>query len=53
MTDHSTPTAAAATPVKRSGLLLAWLAEGLVRVDGNRALVAGASASGVLLSPGV
>lgn len=32
---------------------LAWLAEGRVRIDGNRALVAGASATGVLLSPGV
>ncbi len=30
---------------------LAWLAEGRVRIDGNRALVTGAEASGVLLSP--
>jgi phosphoribosylglycinamide formyltransferase-1 len=30
---------------------LAWLAAGRVRIDGNRALVDGATASGVLLSP--
>ena len=30
---------------------LAWVAEGRVRIDGNRALLSGAAASGVLLSP--